>query len=227
MTNLQNIPLPIFTGIILLKNKIAGHTYHIKVQSRDFPRIQYVAGLVIEIYQTNPYYDHQSNVRRYAFWDYEPIHSVADFAITISSDQEDRKWIEALQEGDILFFRSLPEPIIKDYSGDHYFLIGDIRGLSALYEFNRALPVSKTVTSLVLIEDEEDFFADVDHSFPLNSYNIKSIHSAKILEYIQKYFPKNKRNTIAYIFCDSGCFIADYLKGTPVFGIREVYVNSL
>lgn len=226
MANLQSQPLDLFMGIILLKHKITAQTFHIKVQSPAFSQMQYTTGMMIEFYWSNPSYTTQNKSRKYAFWEYEPIRHTADFAVTFS-DHEEKHWLENLQEGDLLFFKIPSNSFILDLSTDHYFLIGDVKALPGLYELNRALPVSKTITSLIYAEQESDIFPDLDHSFPLKSYCIQPIDPLKILEYIQKHFPKNIPDVIAYILGDSSTFIYEYLKNHSTFDLRNVYINSL
>ncbi|MBL3547714.1 MULTISPECIES: hypothetical protein [Chryseobacterium] len=224
MTSLPTQAIHIFTGIILLKNKIAAHTYHIRIQSQDFSRIQYSPGLMIEFYLSNPYYTTKSEVQPYAFWDYDPIHHIADFAISI----RDKEWIKEVQEGDSLFFRQASEQLVPDHTGDHYFLIGDIKALSHLYEMNRALPVSKKISSLIYTEHEEEVFPDLDHSFPLKTCIINPIHAVSLQEKIQEYFPNDSQDTIVYLFGDPliGSVICSYLKNNPLFDIRTIYLNG-
>lgn len=226
MTSFQEPNLSISTGIILLKNKIAAQTYHLRIQSQDFSQMQYVTGMMIEFYLSNPCYNTQSKSMKYTFWEYEPIRQTADFAVTVS-EHEEKNWMGNLQEGDILFFKIPFHSFILDLTADHYFLIGNVKALPGLYALNRALPVSKTITSLIYAEQKRDVFPDLDNSFPLNSFSIQPIDSVKILEYIQRNFPKNIPDTIAYILGDSGIFIYEYLKNNSSFEIRNIYINSL
>ncbi|MGU3375798.1 hypothetical protein [Chryseobacterium sp. M5A1_1a] len=227
MTSLQTHPTSIFTGIVLLKKKIAKHTYHLKIQSQDFEQLQYIPGLIIEIYLSNPYYHAQTEVRKYSFWDYEAIHHIADFAITFSSDALEKEWIESVQEGDMLFFNRSSDQLFPDHTGDHYFLIGDSRALSYLYEVNRALSISKKITSFIYTQDEKEIFPDLDHSFPLSTGILDLFQPESMLEYIQKHFPKDASNTIVYLFGNSQIksVIQTYFKDNPIFGIRSIYLN--
>lgn len=56
------------SGIILQKDKIAEHTFHIKMQSTDFSKIKYIDSKTCNVFLTNPYYNSQSEVRKYSFW---------------------------------------------------------------------------------------------------------------------------------------------------------------
>lgn len=227
MNSLPTPVLNISTGIILLKNKIAAHTYHIKIQSQDFSQIQSVMGSAIDIYQSNPHYDLHPVVQQYVFWDYEPIHHIADIAITACSDDDEKKWIESLQERDTLFFRLLSGSWIPDQATDHYFLISDVKALSQLYEINRSLPVSKTVTAVAYSEQEDYFFPDLDHSFPVQTFVIHPIDPVKIMEWILRFYRKNIQNAVIYVLGDSpaASFIYQDLKDQPLLGIRAIYLN--
>ncbi|MGG7438069.1 hypothetical protein ACQ7CU_08305 [Chryseobacterium arthrosphaerae] len=227
MNSLAISVLNISTGIILLKNKIAAHTYHIRIQSQDFSQIQSVTGSAIDIYQSNPHYDLQPVVQQYAFWDYEPVHHIADIAITICCDHEEKKWIENLQQGDTLFFRLLCGSWVPDQAADHYILISDVKALSQLYEINRALPVSKKVTAVAYAEQEDYLFPDLDQSFPVKTFLIFPTDPVKILEWIMRSFRKDIQNAVIYVLGDSpvASFIYHDLKDQSLLEIQTVYLN--
>lgn len=226
--NSQTKSSDFFTGIILFKNKIAKNTFHIRVQSRDFSQIQYISGCTAEIFLTDPYYSSISEIREYAFWNYEPIYHIADFAIHLFPEDRAAEWITTVQEGDTVFFRKLVNKFAFDDSGSHYFLIGNISALAYLYEINRALAVSKRVDTLIYMEQEEELFPDLDHSFPLTSYVINPLKPEKIVEIIKANFPESSKNTIAYILGNHkiSSLIFNYLQDHSSFEIRKMYMKD-
>ncbi|MDR6922615.1 MULTISPECIES: hypothetical protein [Chryseobacterium] len=212
--------LDIFMGIVLLKTKIAAHTYHLKIQSSDFLQ----QGNTAEFFFSNPYYDPQSKVHQYPFWNYEPVYHTADFAVHTFSE-ETSQWIKAVQEGDTVFFRQISDASEADETGEHYFLIGDVTSLSRLYEINRTLSVSKTVSSLIYAEQDEELFPDLDHSFPLNFFISKPVKPEKVIEHIRYHFPENAKNTIAYILGNASVteVVSRYIRKDPSFRILKIY----
>ncbi|WP_223607852.1 hypothetical protein [Chryseobacterium sp. OSA05B] len=226
--NGQTQPHDFFSGMILSKNKIAENTFHIRIQSRDFSQIPYVAGYTAEIFLSDPYYNLQREIGEYAFWNYEPVYHTADFVIHANPLDKAEKWIKEVGEGDSVFFRKLSDDLILDESGSHYFLIGDVKALAYLYEINRALAVSKKVDSLIYTEREEDLFSDLDHSFPLTSYVINPLKPEKIVEIIKGNFPESSKNTIVYMVGNSeiSFCISNYLQDNPAFEIRKIYMKE-
>lgn len=226
--NSQTKPYDIFTGVILSKNKIAENTFHVRIQSRDFSKIQYTSGCTAEIFLSDPYYDSTSEVREYAFWNYEPVYHTADFAIYLFEQDKAAEWIITVKEGDTVFFREFSNEQALDDSGSHYFLIGDSRALAYLYEINRALAVSKRVDSFIYAQQEEDLFPDLDHSFPLNFYVVNPLQPTKIVELLKENFPEGTENTIVYILGNPeiSSFISNYLKDNSPFEIRKMYVKD-
>lgn len=224
----QGTTSEIFTGIILQKNKIAEHTFHVKIQSAEFSKIKYVAGFTADVFLSDPYYNPQSEVRKYSFWNYEPVYNIADFAINTFSNGKGSDWVKKIQEGDTIFFKEPYGDLVIDESGENYFLIGDITALSHLYEINRALAISKEVYSLIYTENKEDVFPDIDHSFPLKCYTLSPIDSKSILDLINTHFPKNCKNTVAYVLGDSetATTIYNFLKDNPDFDIPHIYFKS-
>ena len=224
MSNQKIIP-NIFTGSIIQKNKITQHVFHLKVQSTDFSNMSCVAGAIVEVLLSNTSHYQNSEAVQYPFWDYEPVYNIADFAIHTFPNSKAADWINKIQEGDSIFFKESSVELIMDESGEHYFLIGDIRSLAHLYEINRTLAVSKKIYSLVYTKNQDEFFSDLDHSFPLQSYVAKSLEPENILELINLYFPKYLKNTIVYILSnlEMTTRITDFLKNNPRFDIQHIY----
>ncbi|HCA09607.1 hypothetical protein [Chryseobacterium sp.] len=218
-------PSDFFSGNILSKNKIAENTFHIRIQSRDFSQLHYAAGYTAEIFLSDPYYNPETEVREYAFWNYEPVFHTADFAIHTDVMNQTSKWIETVQEGDSIFFRKFSNELILDESGSHYFLMGDVKALAYLYEINRALAISKKVDSFIYTERKEEVFSDLDHSFPLTSHVINPLTPEEIVEIIKKKFPENSKNTIVYIFGSEeiSSLISTYLQNNSSFEISHMY----
>ena len=224
----QDKTLEIFCGIILQKDKIAEHTFHIKIQSGEFAKIKYVPGFTVDVFLTNPYYDSQSEVRKYSFWNYEPVYNIADFAINTFSNCEAVDWVKGVQEGDTIFFKEPSSEFAVDETGEHYFLIGDVNALSHLYEINRALAVSKEIHSLIYTANKHDVFPDLDHSFPLKFYIVNPKVPETILNLIKTHFPKHSKNTVAYVLGDAetGSLIYNFLKDNPDFDIEHIHFKS-
>ncbi|REC45307.1 hypothetical protein [Chryseobacterium pennipullorum] len=192
----------IFTGIVILKDKIAANTYHLKIQSQNFSIFHDITGLAVYLYLSDPYYDSAARRHHAYVWDYDPVYHIADFAITIFSDDTLKDWTQRIQEGDTVFFIPSLLEGSPDITGDHYFLIGTAASLPLLYQIYRALPVVKRVTSVIYAEDKENIFSDLDHSFPLNFFCTRPLNPQVMQEYIQKYFPKNTGHTVSCIAID-------------------------
>lgn len=188
------------SGIVLEKEQIAEHTFHIKIQSADFAQMKYIAGFTTNIFLGNPYYEKDCEYRKYSFWNYEPVHQVADFAICTFSKGKGAEWVQTLQQGDTIYFQPPSGKLLIDNNEVHYLLIGDITSLSHLYEIHRNLYVSKNVFSFIYSEQEADIFPDIDKSYPFNHHIINPIFSDEILNSIIKKLPEKLENTIAYIF---------------------------
>lgn len=224
----QEKTFEIYSGVILQKRQIAPHTYHIKIQSAYFSRIKYQAGLAMEVFLSNPYYDSGSVARTYSFWNYEPVYNTVDLAINTFSNGRGSRWVKSVQLGDVIFFKPPSAQIPLDETADEYLLIGDVTALSHLYEIHRAIAVSKRVSSLVFSADSADFFADIDNSFPLTSIIVNSLKPELIVEHIPECFSQQTPNAIAYIFGDSKTtsLLENYLKQHPSFNLKKIHVQS-
>lgn len=196
----RNGPDCIYSGIILKKEKIAEHTFYIKVQSHDFAKMHYVPGFTVDFYLGNPYDDLPCENRKYSFWNYEPVSQIADFAICTFSNGKGARWIQSVQTGETIYFNQPRGKLLVDNTADNYLLIGDITSLSHLYELNRGLAISKNVRSFIYAERNDDLFADIDHRFPLDCHVIHSTDPEPILENVMPMLPVNVDNTIVYNF---------------------------
>lgn len=192
--------LTIQSGTVLENKQIAAHTFHLKVQSDDFARMQYVAGFTVDIFLGNPFYDSHCEDRKYSFWNYEPVYHIADFAICTFSNGKGAEWIQKLQQGDCIYFKQPRGKLLVDNSAENYLLIGDITSLSHLYEINRNLSVSKNIFSFIYARHKADYFRDIDNSFPFNHQIIAQTQTDIVVNKIISSLPDNLDNTIAYIF---------------------------
>lgn len=212
------------SGTVLENKQIATHTFHLKIQSDDFSKMQYVAGFTVDIFLGNPFYDSNCENRKYSFWNYEPVYHIADFAICTFSNGKGAEWIQKLQQGDSIYFKPPRGKLLADNNAENYLLIGDITSLSHLYEINRNLAVSKTIFSFIYAEQQADFFADIDNSFPFNHYIIKPVPSHILVDKIISNLPENLNDTIAYIFGHPEICITlhNYLKNE-----RNIHLQNL
>lgn len=216
--------LTIQSGIVLENKQIAEHTFHLKIQSDDFAKMQYVAGFTVDVFLGNPFYDNLCEDRKYSFWNYEPVYHVADFAICTFSNGKGAEWIQKLQQGDSIYFKQPRGKLLADNSAENYLLIGDITSLSNLYEINRNLAISKNIVSFIYAEQETDFFSDIDNSFPFNLYIITPTQTDNIVNKIICNLPENLDDTIAYIFGHPEVCIAlhNYLKHDRNFSLQNL-----
>jgi len=206
----RNDPNDIYSGVILKKEKIAEHTFHIKVQSSDFAQMNYVPGFTVDVYVGNAYDDLFCEHRKYSFWNYEPVYKIADFAICTFSNGKGARWIQSAQVGEPIYFNQPRGKLLVDNTADNYWLIGEVTSLSHLYELYRGLAISKNVRSVIYAERNDDLFADIDHSFPLNCQVMPSITSRSILENVKQMLllSENAENTIVYNFGDPDVCVA-------------------
>lgn len=201
-------------GTVLENRQIAEHTFHLKIQSDDFSKMQYISGFTADIFSGNPIDDGFCNNRKYSFWNYEPVYNTADFAICTFSKGKGAVWIQKLKQGNSIYFKQPRGKLLADNSAENYLLIGDITSLSHLYEIHRNLAISKSIFSFIYAEQEADFFPDIDNSFPFNHHIISPTLTDIAVSKIIGHLPQNLDNTIAYIFGHPEICIAlhNYLK---------------
>ncbi|MCP9752665.1 FAD-binding oxidoreductase [Ferruginibacter sp. HRS2-29] len=196
------------SGIVLDKKQIAGHTFHLKIQSNDFNQMQYVAGFTVDIFLGNPLSQLDCEDRKYSFWNYEPLNNVADFAICTFSQGKGASWIQKLQQGDIIYFKPPKGKLLVDNNAGYYLMIGNITALSHLYEINRNLPQTKKTFSFIYTYRRQDIFADIDGSFPFNYYIINPLSADAVKSKIIQVLPKFEGKGIAYILGEPETCIA-------------------
>lgn len=202
------------SGVVLVNKQIAGHTFHLKIQSDDFVQMQYVAGFTVDIFLGDPFNDANCEDRKYSFWNYEPVYNIADFAICTFSNGKGANWIQTLKSGDIVYFKTPKGKLLVDDNADNYLLIGDITSLSHLYEINRSLSVSKGIFSFIYAAQEVDYFPDIDNSFPFHHHIITPTLADMVVAKVIGRLPQNLDEPIAYVFGHPETCIAlhNYLK---------------
>ena len=160
-------------AVIISNEKIAGHTYHLKVQGDDIKNIDYTPGMHMKVVVDSSD-DSLLNIklRSYSIWDFDSEKGTIDIAVCTHSSGLGSKWIEQAEAGNDFYF-FLKKTLVVDDSADNYFFIGDISTLGHFYKVNRALPENKKVFSF-MYGNETDFFSDIDGAKPFDFYPLPS-----------------------------------------------------
>lgn len=187
-------------GIILNVQQISAHTYHLKVQSNAFRNI---SSSTLEVIVNHPRTTKEIKTRTYSFWNFEPIHQVADLAINTFSNGLGAEWVKQVQSYDRIYFKESSNSVIVDESAEQYLLMGDITSLAHLYEIHRNLAISKKVFSAIFYQDNEDKFPDLDQSYPFYFHQLPFSREEDIRDDLKAILPKNLHNTLAYIVGES------------------------
>lgn len=160
-------------GVVILKEKIASHTYHLRVQGDDIKAIDYTPGMHMKVVVGFDNEDSKNiKLRSYSIWDFNSDEGTIDIAVCTHSGGLGTKWIEQAEEGDDFYF-FLKKTITVDNSANNYFFIGDISTLGHFYKIRRALSTDKKVFSF-MYGSEPDFFPDIDGSKPFDFYPLPS-----------------------------------------------------
>ncbi|MBN8571346.1 MAG: siderophore-interacting protein [Ignavibacteria bacterium] len=158
---------------IISNEKIAGHTYHLKIQGEDIKNIDYTPGMHMKVV-VEAADDSLQNIklRSYSIWDFDSDKGTIDMAVCTHSSGLGSKWIEQAEPGNDFYF-FIKKTLIVDNSADNYFFIGDISTLGHFYKVNRALPEDKKVFSFIY-GNETDFFPDLNGEKPFDFF----VHSS-------------------------------------------------
>ncbi len=160
-------------AVIISNEKIAAHTYHLKVQGEDIKNIDYTPGMHMKVVVDSSDDSLQNiKLRSYSIWDFDSEKGTIDIAVCTHSSGLGSKWIEQAEAGNDFYF-FLKKTLIVDDSADNYFFIGDISTLGHFYKVNRALPKDKKVFSF-MYGNETDFFSDIDGTKPFDFYPLPS-----------------------------------------------------
>lgn len=212
------------SGQVMANKQIAAHTYHLKIQSDDFAKMQYIPGFTIDFFLGNPIKHPGCEDRKYSFWNYEPVYNTADFAICTFSNGKGAEWVQKLKKNDTIFFKPPKGKLLIDNSAENYLLIGDVTSLSHLYEINRNLAINKHVFNFIYAEKKDDFFPDIDDSFPFSHHIMMPALVENTVQEVISSLPEDLSNTIAYIFGHPGVCIAlhNYMKYERNFPLKNL-----
>jgi len=224
-------PTTIYTAVIRKKSKIAAHSIHLQIQSADLDNLSDAAEPTLLIYLADPYQQIDTAYRQYSIWNYNAILQQADLVINTFSKGAGSQWAEQAQVGDTLYFRIGDSESAWNDQAEHYFLIGDITALAHLYEINRALPVSKTVHSIIYGKQLEDFFPDLDQSYPLERYMLNEHPLRYIQTIVDRNLPALEQDSMALVYGESHftSLIAAYLKEhskIPLITTKNFWTNT-
>lgn len=220
----MNTNFEIQKGRLIDIKQINRHVFHLKIQSPDFEKMEYIPGFTIDIFLGNCELSPDLETRKYSIWNYEPIHQIIDVAICTFSNGMGAHWVTTLKKDDLIYFKSPKGKLLVDDSANYYYLIGDITSLSHLYEINRNLSVDKKIFSFIYAYNKRDVFPDLDGSFPLDSYIINPLIPETVKQKINALEPKIEGNGIAYILGEPKTVIAlhDYFKNEKQWDIKSL-----
>lgn len=161
-------------GTITQKEKIAEHTYHLRVQGDDIKNMDYISGQHMKVVVgLNRDAAQNDKVRSYSIWDYDKTKGTMDVAVCTLSAGLGANWIELVQPNDDFYF-FLKTTLTIDDTAESYFFIGDISTLAHFYKLKRSLSPDKKIFSFIYGDNEADFFPDLDGSKPFDLYRLPS-----------------------------------------------------
>ena len=202
------------TEIIIQQGKLIDikqvnkHVFHLKIQSADFEKMDYVPGFTLNIFIGDPINEQHIDDRKYSIWNYEPVHQIINVIICTFSKGKGANWVRTLKKGDIIYFTPPRGKLLLDDNADYYLMIGDITALSHLYEINRNLPFNKKVFSFIYTYNQRDIFPDIDGSFAFYYYVINPLDTEMVKDKIMSLLPHFSGRGIAYLLGDPKTVIA-------------------
>jgi len=159
---------PFLKGTIIKKEKIAAHTYHLRVQGDDIKNMDYIPGQHMKvIVGMNKNALLNDKVRSYSIWDYNKENGTMDVAICTFSNGLGAKWAELVDAGDDFYF-FIKTTLTVDDSAKNYFFIGDITTLAHFYKLRRSLEPDKKIHGFIYSDNETNFFTDLDGFKPFD-----------------------------------------------------------
>ncbi|MFH7015814.1 FAD-binding oxidoreductase [Flavobacterium sp. FlaQc-47] len=211
-------------GQLIEIKQLNRHVFHLKIQSEDFDKMQYVPGFTLDIYLGNGEILSNLETRKYSIWNYEPVHQIIDVAICTFSNGKGAHWVSTLKNGDILYFNPPKGKLLINESADYYYLIGDITSLSHLYEINRNLSINKKVFSFIYAYSQRDIFPDIDGSFPFDYYVINPLIPELVQQKIEALEPDFSGTGFAYILGEPKTVITlhDYFKNQKKWNSNQL-----
>lgn len=166
----SNIKAKFLKGTITLKEKIALHTYHLRIEGDGIKNLDYIPGQHMKVVVgVNRDAAQNDKLRSYSIWDYHWAKGIMDIAVCTFSEGLGAKWIENIEPGDEFYF-FLKTTLTLDDSAENYFFIGDISTLGHFYKIRRSLPPGKKIYSFIYSSNENDFFPDLHKNKPFDFY---------------------------------------------------------
>ena len=211
-------------GQLIDIKQINKHIFHLKIQSSDFEKMEYIPGFTLNIFLGDYTIFPDLETRKYSIWNYEPIHQIIDVAICTFSKGKGANWVRTLKNDDIIYFEPPKGKLLADDSADYYYLIGDVTSLSHLYEINRNLSLHKKVFSFIYAYNQRDIFPDLDGSFPFDHYIINPLVPEVVKQKISVLKPQIDGNGMAYILGEPKTVVVlcDYFKNEKNWDTKKL-----
>ena len=158
-------------AVVISKNKIAKNVFHLRIKDSCLEKINYKVGqhlhVLVQPEIKGSVIDITVN-RNYSIWNHSIREGILDLAICNNSEGIGAKWIDNLKCKDFVYFTKPTGNFILSAKAQNHVFIGDNSALSHFYFMKRNLTSRETFLGLIYGLDRENYFSDLDHTFPFN-----------------------------------------------------------
>lgn len=147
---------------------IARHTFHLTLQGPDLADLNYTPGQTLNVFFDLSGPEAALRKRTYSIWQYDAEALTLELAVCTFSNGPGARWAQHCRPGDEVYFNGPGGKFVLDSTASSYCLLGDVATLSHLYALRRQIPPNRPVFSLVHVQSQDDYFPDLDGSYPLH-----------------------------------------------------------
>lgn len=189
---------------VVLHQRIAAHTYHVRLASEALRHLPYVPGYTVDVRLGGPDAPH----RKYSVWNYEPEAGLLDLAICTFSAGAGAHWVQRLRVGMAVRLRHPRGKLTLLDGYDTYYLLGDATALGHLYELHRNLRLKQQAVGCVYLHEAADLYADLDGSYPLPHRVFQPLRPEQVVAHMRELLPPAPGHDVAYITGDPATCVA-------------------
>ena len=165
---------------VVRADRLAAHAYRITLTGPALDGWHYTPGQTLNVF-FGLGAGTSLRKRTYSVWGYEAARHELELAVCTYSDGPGAHWAAQCCPGDVVHFYGPGGKFLLEPAASAHVFLGDVSCLAHFYALRRQVPAAVPVLSVVHARQPDDFFADLDGSFPLHAEVADTLSAAQYL----------------------------------------------
>ncbi len=200
-------------AIVISKKKITENVFHLIIKGDCLKSISYQIGQHLHVLVQPEIKGSIIDIivnRNYSIWNHSATEGILEMAICNNSDGIGAKWIQNLKCNAIVYFTNPTGSFVLSSRVNTHIFIGDASALGHFYFMKRNLSANDSFFGLIYGTDKENYFPDLDNTFPFEFIDQSSNLVERLENKIVSATKANFNDTMIYLGGNGDISIAMY-----------------